>query len=103
MPELHSSEYLLPQELYEVSPVTVVSHRVADFLYLLCCNVTSAEGNLFWAGHHQPLPFLDGLNIERCIHQRFVRTCIQPRHAPSHDHNFQLAAIEVCLVDIGNL
>src|ERR1039458_1158770 len=103
LPEPHSSEYLLSQELQQVSAVTIITHRAANSFYLIGSDVTGAKCNLFGARYHQSLPFFDGLDVERRFHQGFVSARVQPGHASSHDHDFQLAVFQICLVYVGNL
>ncbi len=74
----------------------------ADFFDLFGADITRAIGDFFRARHHQPLPLLDRLDVETGFHQRLMRARIEPGHASAHDHHFQLAALEVRLVHVGD-
>src|SRR5579862_565681 len=97
------SKYLFPQKLEQVSAVAAVFHSASDLLNVLRGNVSGAISNLLGASHHQSLPFLNGLNVERGIHERLVRASIQPCHAASHYYYFQLSSVQVSPVDIRDL
>src|ERR1700684_889884 len=77
---LDSSEYLLSQQLEQVSAVTIILHGCAASLHLIRSDVARAKSNLLGAGHHEPLPLFYGLDVERCLHQRFMSASVQPRH-----------------------
>src|SRR5438874_3917527 len=53
--DLHaaSSEYALFQNLQQISPVTIIFHRLCGVLYLLCRDVSQTVSNLLRARDHQ--------------------------------------------------
>src|SRR6266699_6958540 len=97
-----TSKHSVSQELQEIRAVAAVLHRSRDMLHVRCADVTGTVSNFLRACHHQPLPFLDSLNVEGSIHQRFMRTGIEPSHASPHHHHFQLLFLEVGSVDVGD-
>lgn len=72
-------------------------------LQLFGRDVAHAPGDLLDAGHLQPLSLLDGLDKGGRLQQRLVRARIQPGRATAQQLDIQLPALEIDLVDIGNL
>src|SRR5207302_10339746 len=54
-------------------------------------------------GDLEALPALDGLDELRRLEEGFMRARVQPRHAAAHWNHFQLAALEVGAVHVGDL
>ena len=55
-------------------------------------DVAHSIGNLLDARDHQALPFFDGLDVARRLHQRRVRAGIEPGGAASETLDVQLPA-----------
>src|SRR4029453_18763293 len=56
-------------------------------------DVPHAIGDLLQTGDHQALTLLDGLNVAGRLHQRFVRTGVEPRDAARQLLDVQLAPV----------
>src|SRR5215469_10133851 len=96
----HWLEHLLPQQLEQIRTISAVPHGCSNPLHLLCSDVAGSIRDLLRASHHQSLSLLNGLNVKSGVHQRFVRSGIQPRHAPSHHHDLQLSLGEVRFIHV---
>src|SRR5712675_2284780 len=70
---------------------------------LLGIDVTRAERNFLWATDLQPLPGLDGLDERRCLEQRLVSACIEPRYSSPEKLHLQRASRQVGAIDVRNL
>src|SRR5438094_526303 len=66
-------------------------------------DVAHAPGDLLEAGDHQPLPFLDRLDVARRLHQRFVRAGVEPGDASRQLLDVQGGSIQVVPVDVADL
>src|SRR5215831_18304435 len=75
------SEYLVTKKLQQIGAITAVSHRISDPLQVVRSNVARAVGDFFRTRYHQSLSLFDSLDVQSCVHQRFVRPRIQPRYA----------------------
>src|SRR5262249_53533896 len=73
-------EHLLPQKVQQVRAVAIVLHRVSDLLNLRGRDVAGSISNLFRAGHHESLALFNSLDVERRVHERFVRAGVEPGH-----------------------
>src|SRR5262245_57405997 len=66
-------------------------------------DVAHAVGDLLQTGDHQTLTLLDGLNVARRLHQRFVRAGVEPCDAARQLFDVQLSLVEVGPIDVGDL
>ena len=60
-------------------------------------------GDLVQAGDLKPLPVLDRAHEFGGLQQAVVRAGVEPRIAPAHSLDVEVAALEIGLVDVGDL
>src|SRR6476660_2108902 len=65
----------------EILPIGAGPHGSGQLQQVRWRNVSHPECNLLDAGHHQSLSVLDGLDEVGRLHQRLVRSGVEPRDA----------------------
>src|SRR5438105_15482571 len=86
-----------------VTAVRVLCHGVAEQFQSGRVDIAQAVCNLLRTRDFQALSALYGGDVLAGFEQRFVRAGVEPRHAPSHHLDRQLAVVEVDSVDVGDL
>ena len=66
-------------------------------------DVAFLEGDFFNTSDFQPLAFFDGLHEIRRLQQRGFRAGVKPGESASELFDVQLAAFDVCAIDVGDL
>src|SRR5882757_5597884 len=78
-------------------------HRLGETQQLLGIDEAFDEGDLLGAGDFQALTFFDDGNELRCLEQRVVGAGIEPGVATAERPRMKFAALQIPLIDIGDL
>src|SRR5258708_23009172 len=70
---------------------------------LVAIDVTHIEGNLFGAGYAEPLSLFQGRDKFSGLQEAVGRAGVQPGKSPAHFFDGQFIAIEIDLVQVGDL
>src|SRR5262245_25880836 len=96
-----TSELLLNQP-EKIFAVRARRHWLCQTFDVVGTDIAETVSDFFETGHHQALAVFDRLDVVRGLHQRFMRSGVEPGDPSAELLDRQFTAIEVVTIDVGD-